>query len=135
MHPEDAQRRLDKLREQRVAPRPDAVGASMRALGDRYAKKARQLKGSGGVWADHCPPQFKHSSAVLALTNGVLRIAVDSSATLYALDRWARGGGERAIITASQAPIRKLKFEPKPAMFQPPPTRKPNFHQPSRNDP
>lgn len=111
MDPEADARHLDRIRAQRVRPARDLA---LRSVVERSAAALRRAeRGAGrvaGAWERVCPPEHLQKTAVERFASGVLTIVVADAATRYALDRFLRSGGERAVIESSPAPIRKVRL-------------------------
>lgn len=107
----DALSRLMKLRELRVrrddAARIDGPLAKMAAELVRVEKK---LGGAGAAWAAVCPAALATRATPASLSRGTLSVEVADAAARYEIDRWLRGGGERALVEASATPIRRVRL-------------------------
>lgn len=82
----------------------------MDAVAEDVLKVSRRLGSAGAVWGEVCPAELAASTLVESLSRGVLTIRVADAPARFELDRWLRTGGERAVIGASRAPIRKVKL-------------------------
>lgn len=102
---------LTKLREMRVrkddAPRVDVALAKM---ADELSRVEKKLGGAGAAWASVCPAGLAERATPVSLARGTLNVEVSDAAARYELDRWLRGGGERALVAASRTPIRKVRL-------------------------
>jgi len=111
MDPEADARHLDRIRRLRVKPDRDL---SLRETIERSAAVLRRNeRGAGRVadaWERSCPAEYIDRTSVERFAQGVLTIVVADAATRYALDRFLRSGGERTVIKASPAPIRKVRL-------------------------
>lgn len=75
------------------------------------ARPHKQLADLVDLWAQMVPPELVGHTRLLGLARGVLRVAVDSSARLYELDRLLRGGLERELITRHKgAALHRVKL-------------------------
>jgi len=102
---------LERLRAVRVKPGPDRSSRALfEAKAHELAKLERSLSGGAGAWAEHCPPELVGRTSVRKCERGVLEIGVRDSATRYEVDRFLRSGGQRAIIRACPASIRRIKL-------------------------
>ncbi len=105
--------RLERVRSFRVRPeRDETLGFLVSAFQRDVARPHKQLAALTGVWAELVPAGLADRTALLALSRGTLTVAVDSSATLDALDRLLRGGLRVAVIKAHTGPaIRRIKLQ------------------------
>lgn len=102
--------RLESLRAHRVSR--DAAASSADIFHDQgatLAKLERSLGDVGAAWAKTCPEELHAKSSILSLKRGVLTIGAEDSPTRFELDRHLRSGGERALIRASSASVRRIK--------------------------
>lgn len=97
--------RLSRLRQWRNRPEPDL---SLRFIKTYFKHEVerphKQLGALGEIWGRLIPPALLEHTRLEALTRGVLRVTVDSSAHLYQLDRLLRAGLEHQIIKAHKGP-------------------------------
>ena len=113
---------LAARREQRVAPSADA---SMRFVADLFKREvARPFKQLGDLielWNQLLPAEVTQRTRLEGLSRGVLSVAVDSSATLYDLDRRLREGLEQELITRHRGPaFRRIKLRVEAQGWDPP---------------
>lgn len=73
-------------------------------------KQRRANGGCATAWNAVIPPELAARTALQGLSRGVLTIAVPDASTRFTLDRFLRSGGERALIGASSAAIRKVRI-------------------------
>lgn len=95
----DPKHRLDKLRSLRVDKDGDfSLGFIKQQFQRDVAKPHKQLGAIGELWHELVPPGLARHTRLEGLSRGVLRVAVDSSAHLYQLDRLLREGLQRQLI-------------------------------------
>ncbi|HAI11178.1 MAG TPA: hypothetical protein DCM28_05695 [Phycisphaerales bacterium] len=106
------QKHLDNLRQWRNFKAKDV---SMDFLNpwfkNQVTKPFKQLKGIGEVWANGVPPEILAKSRLERYSRGTLTVTVDSSATLYELDRLLRSGLQQELTQASRpASLNRIKL-------------------------
>lgn len=106
------QSHLDKLRTYRNRPPADlSLGFMQAAFKKDIQKPYKQLAGMVKVWEQLVPQPLQPKTRLESLSHGVLRVIVDSSSTLYELDRLLRQGLQQAIIRAHQGPaMRRIQL-------------------------
>jgi len=92
-------------KQRQACPLDGAIAEQARAL----KRLEKQLRGAGDAWLAHCPDDLQEKTAIVGVSRGVLTVRASGAAARYELDRWLRAGGERAVIAASQAPIRRVR--------------------------
>jgi hypothetical protein len=104
---------LSRLRQWRNRPEPDvSLGFLSKLFKQEIEKPFKQLAEVSQVWAELVPEAMARRSRLESLERGVLRVTVDSSATLYGLDRLLRSGLQRRLITACKGPaVRRVKLQ------------------------
>lgn len=112
MDPRPVQRHVESLRDHRNRPDRDlSLGYLAKQFQRDVAKPHKQLADLVGLWAELVPPELAAHTRLLGLARGVLRVAVDSTARNYELDRLLRGGLERELVTRHKgAAMRKIKL-------------------------
>lgn len=101
MKPRQGQARLDRLRKYRNRTMPDQSLAFMANQFKReVAGPFKQLEQAGQVWQQLVPEALVSRTRLIRVFRGVLHVGVDSSATMYELDRLMRDGLERQITTS-----------------------------------
>ncbi len=111
MTPEEAQHKLDRLRENRRRKgRETGIGATFEAQGRDLKRLQRRMGPMAEAWLSVCPPSLLERTAIDGISRGVLTIRVDSHATRYTLDRILRAGGERDFIKGAPMTVRRLKL-------------------------
>lgn len=103
---------LAHLRQWRNRPEADL---SLHFLQESFKKDIqkpyKQLHAMAEVWGRLIPPALVRKTRLESLARGVLRVVVDSSSTLYDLDRLLRQGLEKEIITQHTGPaVRKIQL-------------------------
>lgn len=106
------QKHLDNLRQWRNFKAKDV---SMDFLNpwfkNEVAKPFKQLGGIGQAWFELVPPEYLAKTKLERLSRGTLTVTVDSSATLYALDRELRSGLQHQLTQASRpATLNRIKL-------------------------
>jgi len=94
--PEDD--RLDRLRRFRTYERDLSLGFMKDQFKRELQQPHRQLQKIIPVWRELAPEQFRPKCRLERFSRGVLHVCVDSSATLYELDRLMRDGLKRQLI-------------------------------------
>lgn len=96
---------LRKLRQWRNTPESDL---SMNFINDEFKKNIqrpyKQLHAMAQVWSELIPPAILPRTRLVSLQRGVLQVMVDSSSTLYELDRLLRQGLQTQIIRQHTGP-------------------------------
>jgi hypothetical protein len=111
--PEDlANRHLQQLRSSRNPRDPDlTLDFLRRQFRDQVERPFRQLGPLGELWSQLVPAEMHEHTRLEGLQRGTLRVAVDSAAHLYELDRLLRGGLERQMITGYRGgSLRRVKL-------------------------
>jgi hypothetical protein len=106
------QAHLDRLSAWRNKREPDVSMDFLKTyLKQEVERPYKQLHQVSQVWEVMLPQGLARKTRLESLSRGVLRVAVDSSATLYELDRLLRSGLERQIIQAHKGPaFRKIQL-------------------------
>lgn len=80
-----------------------SIGEQVARERDRLERAAREEGGIGGVWARGVPDALRGGAAVVGVKGGVLTVRCRSASDRFALDRWLRSGGERALCEAARS--------------------------------
>jgi predicted nucleic acid-binding Zn ribbon protein len=107
------QRHLDQLRQHRAAPpeRDLSLGFLRKQFKHQIEKPHKQLGDLAELWQQLVPQQLLAHTRIESFNRGVLRIAVDSSARLYELDRLLRQRLQTQLIEQHQgAALRKVQL-------------------------
>ena len=114
--PQPADRYLNQLRQWRNWPDRDfSLGFLKQKFEREVARPHRELGNLAGLWNDHVPPEIARRTRLVGLSRGTLKVAVDSSAVLYELDRLLRGGLEKKLVKQSTGGgLRRVKLQVKP---------------------
>ena len=113
MSEQDAQSQyLNRLREWRNRPDKDV---SLEFLEEQFKREVekpyKQLHAMAVIWDELVPEAMAEHVWLESLSRGVLRVAVDSSAALYELDRLLREGLEQELIRRHKGPaFRSVKL-------------------------
>ena len=107
-----ADQRVERVRTSRVFKSPDQTLGFMPAQFKReVARPFKQLEGLAQHWQNLVPPDLLPHTRLNGLARGVLTVSVDSSASLYELDRLLRGGLETELVKAHRGPaMRRIKL-------------------------
>lgn len=74
-------------------------------------KPYKQLHAMAKVWTEQVPIELARKTRLVAISRGVLQVMVDSSSTLYELDRLLRQGLQTQIIRQHTGPaVRKIQL-------------------------
>jgi hypothetical protein len=116
------QARLNRLRQFRNRPTADL---SLRFMADQFKKQVekpyKQLGNLGQLWSQLLPQELAGHTRLESFSQGVLRVGVDSSAHLYALDRLLRQGLQNELITRHTGKaIRRVQLKVSAAAFDAP---------------
>lgn len=99
MHQSAANQRLKRLRTWRVGKEPDL---SLSFLKDQFkrevARPHQQLAELTDLWESLVPASIVARTRLESLSRGVLKVGVESSATLYELDQLLRSGLQRQLV-------------------------------------
>lgn len=103
---------LGRLRQWRNKPEADAgMGFLKKQFKAEVEKPYKQLASVAEVWTKLVPVELLSHTKLESFSRGVLRVAVDSSARLYELDRLLRSGLEQQLITDHRGPaFRKIQL-------------------------
>jgi predicted nucleic acid-binding Zn ribbon protein len=112
MSDEGRQAHIENLRRYRNRPERDQSLGFLREQFKRQVERPhKQLAKLVCLWAELVPDDLARHTRLDSLNRGVLRVAVDSSARLYELDRLLRGGLQQQLIRAHPGPaIRKVQL-------------------------
>ncbi|MBM4109245.1 MAG: DUF721 domain-containing protein [Phycisphaerae bacterium] len=91
------------------AERDLTIGAQVDALAQGARRASRALGGLTLDWGAIVPAPLAGSTRAASFSRGVLTIEADDAAALYAMDRWLRSGGERAIRAAAPT-VRRVRL-------------------------
>lgn len=101
---------LHRLRQVKVRPERDLTLTKPFASEEVALRKLRRANGGlVEAWASVAPGDLADQIALRGVSAGVATLAVTNASARYQLDRWLRSGGERELIRACRAPIRKVK--------------------------
>lgn len=101
---------LHRLRQVKVRPERDLTLTKPFASEEVALRKLRRANGGlVEAWASVAPEDLADQVALRGVSAGVATLAVTNASARYQLDRWLRSGGERELIRACRAPIRKVK--------------------------
>jgi hypothetical protein len=103
---------LKQLRAWKIKPERDYTLSFLpRAFKQQVEQPHRQLAAIVPLWTQLVPPDVRDHTRLDSLNRGVLRVAVDSSAWLYELDRLLRSGLKDQIIAAHRSPtLRRIQL-------------------------
>ena len=109
---EGRQRHLDRLRRHRNKPEPDlSLGFLPKQFKQQVEKPHKQLGDLAELWQQLVPEALVSHTRLESLNRGVLRVAVDSSARLYELDRLLREGLRDRLIREHNGPaVRRVQL-------------------------
>ncbi|MAE65174.1 MAG: hypothetical protein CMJ18_12960 [Phycisphaeraceae bacterium] len=89
---------VERLRRWRgIRDREAGLGFLEKQFRQQVERPYRQLQAIVPIWAELVPPEVAGHARLESFSRGVLRVAVDSSARLYELDRLLRSGLEREL--------------------------------------
>ena len=96
--------RLERVRDIRRRKQPDHSLAFLKPYFQyQVARPHKQMAGIIDLWRQLVPPELLAHTRLESLTRSVLRVGVDSSAHLYALDRLLRSGLEDRLRRDAKA--------------------------------
>ena len=101
---------LHRIRSLRV--RPDRDLTLTRALSGELVALQRLHRANRGLveaWSSVAPTDLVELVSLRGVASGVATLAVTDASARYQVDRWLRSGGERELIRACRAPVRKIK--------------------------
>ena len=106
------ERQLRRLQQNRYVPRPADVFGSVQMAGwlSRVARQVQQLEDAAAAWARVAEPEWLADTKIRGLDEGVLVIAVASSATMYEVKRRA-SRLQRALAPYVRG-LQRLRFVP-----------------------
>ncbi|MEX0885449.1 MAG: DciA family protein [Phycisphaeraceae bacterium] len=112
MDPHRENERLKRLRTHRVWKDADlSLGFMKKQFKRDIERPYKQLAGLAELWQRLVPTELARHARLDRLNQGILHVAVDSSAHLYELDRLLREGLERELVRAATAsPIRRVRL-------------------------
>jgi len=105
----------DQRLRQHMKPPPREPDLSLGFLRDKFKREVqRPMKQIGELavlWDQLVPGDIASHTRLESLSRGVLRVAVDSSARLYQLDRLLRGGLRKQLISQHKGPaVRRIQL-------------------------
>lgn len=102
---------LKPLRDRRnFRDRDISIAAAVGELAASTLRQARQVDGAGDAWTVIIPPELAAKASMVRLARGTLQVRVSDSAVRFALDRFLRSGGERALVETSKGKIKRIKL-------------------------
>ncbi len=106
------QKHLENLRQWRnFKGRDVSMGFLDKWFKAEVGKPFKQMGNIGQAWAELVPTELLAKSRLERFYRGTLTVTVDSSATLYALDRELRSGLQKQIAQASRpASLNRVKL-------------------------
>jgi len=97
--PDTANRYLSRLQAWRNRPeRAHSLEFLKEQFEREVARPYRQFGPLGELWCRMLPEELAGRTRLESFKRGILQVSVDSSSTLYAIDRLLRGGLERRLI-------------------------------------
>ena len=102
---------LKPLRDRRNFRDKDiSIAATVGTLASQVVRQAKQVEGAGDAWWRIVPRELAAGTKEVRLTRGVLNVRMSDTSVRFALDRFIRSGGERALIEASKGKIKRVKL-------------------------
>lgn len=102
---------LKPLRERRnYRDRDIGIATAVGELAAGTFRQARQVDGAGDAWSQIIPAELAARASLIRLTRGTLNVRVADSGVRFALDRFLRSGGERALVETSKGKIKRVKL-------------------------
>jgi len=93
--------RLERLRRYRNRPQPDlSLGFLTKQFERQVARPHKQLEKVIELWEQLVPAELAEHTRLEGLQRGVLKVSVDSSSRLYALDGLLRGGLQKQLTVS-----------------------------------
>lgn len=101
---------LANLRRWRNRPERDlSIATQVDALAGDARRAVRALGGLALDWAALVPHPLSGTTRPSSFSRGLLTIQADDAASLYAMDRWLRSGGEQRIQAAAPS-VRRVRL-------------------------
>lgn len=103
--------RAERFRPSRAVPTRDwSIGAQIDRERAAALSVARSAERVWGAWASVVPAELREMAEAVTFARGVLTIRVRDSATRFALDRFLRAGGQRALAARASAAIKRVRL-------------------------
>ena len=103
-------RTLANLRERRGSYKPDLTLAGPLSAITKDLKARMASSGVGSAFIKLAPREVASFTTVVGVRSGVLQLRPHNTAARYALDRWLRSGGERALVAAVAGGVVRVKL-------------------------
>ena len=102
---------LKPLRERRNFRDKDiSIAATVGTIAKETLRQAKQVEGAADAWWRVVPPALAAGTKDVRLTRGVLSVRMSDASIRFAVDRFIRSGGEKALIEASRGRIKRVKL-------------------------
>ncbi len=108
VHP---QARLNLIRTYRaVGGRDTGIADAVARERDRLERAARDDGTIASAWDRVAPERLRGRAAIVSMRGGVLTVRCRSASDRFALDRWLRGGGEKALRSAARVALKRVRL-------------------------
>ncbi|MEM1356309.1 MAG: DciA family protein [Planctomycetota bacterium] len=105
MKPDQAQQRLDLLRQSRSLPRKDlSLGFMTEQFNRDVEKPYRQLGDLAELWREIVPDRLLTHCRLVGLSRGTLHVEADHAAAHFEIDRLLRSGLQTDLIKRHKGP-------------------------------
>jgi len=104
------QRNLSNLRERRARTERDLTPAAAMAAIAKDLKSRMASAGVGSAFIRLAPREVASFTTVVGVRSGVLQLRPHNTAARYALDRWLRSGGERALVASVAGAVVRVRL-------------------------
>jgi hypothetical protein len=99
-----------RTRDARVrTPYDTSIARDMDEALRELRKLQRAVGGAASAWSQVVPPELAERCRLIGVSRGTLEVRVPDAATRFALDRFLRSGGERAVIAASAPGLQRIR--------------------------
>ncbi len=101
---------LDRLRGNRNrADRASDLGGEMVAASRQARSRARAVGGIAAAWEVCVPDSLRERCELVDCSRGVVTVRAGDAAARYQLDKWLRGGGEKALRSTAEAAVKRVR--------------------------
>lgn len=103
--------RLGRIRSFRAKPVPDwSISGMIEATVAEAQRREKNLGELTDLWIESLPTELASRTKLLTFRGGVLNVAVDSSSTMYQLDRLLREGLEAKLRAQYRGSLSRVRL-------------------------
>lgn len=87
------------------------MGGEVEKVRKELEKRVRATGQLAEAWYELAPPQLVDHARPTGVARGTLRLEVDAPVFRYRLERWLKGGGQRALLERCSSSVRRVRVD------------------------